>query len=510
MCGIVGYITTKDKLYRAEKQHFLRFALALDTLRGNDSTGLMVVHGKSSPVVNKTTMPGDRWVHSKQFKDRYVDGWCAVGHNRASTVGASTLKNAHPFQDGPITLVHNGTLWGGGHGLPKYNKALEVDSAQIAHNFAEHDPEDAKSVIEEIDGSYCIVWYDERDQSLNMCRNHERPMSFTVNKDKDVMWFMSDPEHLRNINKSFQGRSTAHGNCVYKLETNKILKWKSGSLVPEVTAFSPFSYADRNKRIAKVNKTSERHSSATTSSQTALEKATSKWKMELENRSGAHKPTAGSDVPRVKLGGALRKVPSPMLEALKKEYDLTPHDLLQFSMDASTRYGSDNMVWGTINYPEWGDSEWRAVVIGVKTVQINAYTTDDWVVQPVGICHPWDDNSDTPAILCTLLHCDWKGYSKRVEEREKELEAQEVGKATAPAVTTPTEDSEELETTWVVGPDRELMPYGKLEPYLDRGCVSCGADLTLTELEKCIWVNNHQDILCKSCIQDFHKAAPYN
>ena len=33
-----------------------------------------------------------------------------VGHNRAATMGGIDTETAHPFQEGAITLVHNGTL----------------------------------------------------------------------------------------------------------------------------------------------------------------------------------------------------------------------------------------------------------------------------------------------------------------------------------------------------------------------------------------------------------------
>jgi hypothetical protein len=110
--------------------------------------------------------------------------------------------------------------------------------------------------------------------------------------------------------------------------------------------------------------------------------------------------------------------------------------------------------------------------------------------------------------MCSLVHCDWDGYEKRLaeeqEEHDKKEEAQARGK-----VTTPSEDEAGMEGSWIVGPERELMPYAKIEKRLDDGCVSCGSNLTVGELERCIWVNNRQDILCAQCIEDFHQAAPY-
>jgi hypothetical protein len=371
------------------------------------------------------------------------------------------------------------------------NDDLEVDSAQIAHNLAEHKPEEAKQVIEELDGAYALVWFDERDRSINMCRNEERPLSFTINKDKDMLWFMSDPEHLRVINKSFLNRSSAHGSCIYKLESKRLLKWKKGSLVPEVTDFAPFSYAKRQARERKIV--------AEKSSGTALENATAKWQSALEKKRGNGNSNSGFTGPRVKLGGMLRKIPEAMLLALRKEYDLTPNDFMEFIPDGSVPFGQDNMVWGTVIYKDWGDSEWRAVLTDAKTIQWNAYKNQSWLVQPIGICHPWDEKSTCPAMMVSLVHCDYGSWKKKQDD-----EAQ-----AAPKALTPSESHED--DSWVVGPDRELAPASKLRKHVENGCVSCGGNLNYDTLERCIWVNNHQSILCDGCIADFHKSeVPYD
>ena len=71
MCGIVGYISQNDKLYEGPKDHFMRYALALDTLRGEDSTGVMTLSKGFELKMMKSMLPGDAYVHSADYKKNY-------------------------------------------------------------------------------------------------------------------------------------------------------------------------------------------------------------------------------------------------------------------------------------------------------------------------------------------------------------------------------------------------------------------------------------------------------
>ena len=94
-----------------------------------------------------------------------------VGHNRSATKGAVSSTNAHPFSEGKIVLVHNGTL----HNQKDFNKDVEVDSHAITHALNERP---AKEVLKEIDGAFAFVWYDREQGKLFIARNSERPLSF--------------------------------------------------------------------------------------------------------------------------------------------------------------------------------------------------------------------------------------------------------------------------------------------------------------------------------------------
>ena len=48
--------------------------------------------------------------YKKMFPDGFGGYRAVVGHNRSATRGGITTETAHQFQEGPITIVHNGTL----------------------------------------------------------------------------------------------------------------------------------------------------------------------------------------------------------------------------------------------------------------------------------------------------------------------------------------------------------------------------------------------------------------
>jgi hypothetical protein len=450
----------------------------MDTLRGADSTGVMTLRKDFTVDTLKTLMPGDRFVQSPRYQKDVKPGWCQVGHNRAATKGKVNTTNAHPFIFGDVTLVHNGTLWGGGNSLPTYNDDLPVDSMQIAHALAEHTPEEATAVLKEIDGSFALVWFDKRDKSVNMARNGERPMHYGLNQDKDMLWFMSDGHMLHTIIKSMGGDKAA-AKGLYVLERHKHLKWVKGELVPEVTTFDPF---------VRHYPTSPRRDDTGKN----LKETVNTWQRMMEE--GGNTPTkrtSGCEYPQVRLGGTMRKIPEPMVNSLLKEYDLTPNSLLQFKPKASIPIDNiHHMVRGVVVHEEWGEWEIESILYNAKTVQVGAYMDQSWLVRPVGLSFPWDKEHDVPGITCLLVHCDWKSYKENLKEKE----AQDEGKVipfTAKG--------------WIIGPGSVYMERRRIAGALESGCIGCGMAIPDSEIERTMLVNEGRDLLCGPCVEDLKK-----
>ena len=91
-----------------------------------------------------------------------------IGHNRAATKGNKVWKDTHPFREGPITLVHNGTL-----SSHKDIADVDVDSHAICVGIAERGYEET---LKTIDGAFALVWYNSDEEKLYLVRNNLRPL----------------------------------------------------------------------------------------------------------------------------------------------------------------------------------------------------------------------------------------------------------------------------------------------------------------------------------------------
>lgn len=193
MCGIYGVASgegTKNARSRAET--FCN-GMLFNMPRGWDSTGVATVkqvNGTESDVsFYKRALHVVDYFESKAAKkllSKFEDYYYVLGHCRAATRGNSTDLNAHPFQYGHITLVHNGTV--AQHLLPK--RADEsVDSADIAASMADAGE---LETLEKLEGAFSLVWYNQNDDSLNFARNKRKPLAFAFVKDENTMYYGSE------------------------------------------------------------------------------------------------------------------------------------------------------------------------------------------------------------------------------------------------------------------------------------------------------------------------------
>jgi hypothetical protein len=154
---------------------FFQNMLVCDSLRGEDSTGVFGIYKNRQAATLKVAAEPHMLFRCEEWNDFRTKATqsmqIVVGHNRSATRGAVTTENAHPFSEGNIVLVHNGTL----HNHKDFNKDVEVDSHAITHALNERP---AKDVLKEIDGAFAFVWYDRDKGKLFIARNSERPLSF--------------------------------------------------------------------------------------------------------------------------------------------------------------------------------------------------------------------------------------------------------------------------------------------------------------------------------------------
>jgi predicted glutamine amidotransferase len=247
MCGIVGFITEEKNIGAIERKKFFINALRAGVVRGDDGTGIfMVPHDLDGPADwAKLGGPAEQFLQDKHaiarlgYNEKFDEYRAVIGHNRSATVGNTSTANAHPFQEGPITLVHNGTLnTMGGLPTPKHKaKGADVDSHVITHNLATASVED---VVKELDGAYALVWHDARDKSVNILRNSQRPLHLMLLKNHKTILLASEAEMLHWL---VQRSSFTAGDAIFYPEPGYLLKFTDETgIKPRVTKLTMHTY----------------------------------------------------------------------------------------------------------------------------------------------------------------------------------------------------------------------------------------------------------------------------
>lgn len=186
MCGIVG--CAGDLTIGHEK--LVRTLLILDSIRGEDSTGVAVI-GKWQGNVKIAKQVGDPFqlFDHKSFDNVFTGMQKAIiGHNRYATTGGVSRHNAHPFENPSVVGVHNGTLRS--KHLLVDAKNFVVDSENIYHHIDKHGLKDALHYME---GAWALVWWDKEHHTINFLRNKERPLFMAWSKDAKQMFWASEP-----------------------------------------------------------------------------------------------------------------------------------------------------------------------------------------------------------------------------------------------------------------------------------------------------------------------------
>jgi len=177
MCGLFGLVSSVA--LPKDQRNFVLQSTFVGTLRGDDSTGLALVDKDNNISVYKKALPGPDFLTSSmgvKAEAALDSSFVVIGHNRAATRGGKPCDlTAHPFEFGSIVGAHNGTL--------SYNNELpinkhKVDSMNLLDSLSSLDtPGKIVKLLEKVDGSYALTWYDASTEIMWLARNKDRPMS---------------------------------------------------------------------------------------------------------------------------------------------------------------------------------------------------------------------------------------------------------------------------------------------------------------------------------------------
>lgn len=191
MCGHVG---CAGRLSVKEEKIFKQL-LILDTLRGEDSTGICAVTYEGVTQVAKSV--GDPYQLFDTVGAAEIfrsNNRVLIGHNRFATQGKVNRRNAHPFELNTLIGAHNGTLTNKWQ-LKNGNK-FDVDSEALFHDIEELGLEKA---IAGAKGAWALVWWDLNNNTLNFLRNKERPLFLCYSEDKKVVFWASEQWMLTTL-----------------------------------------------------------------------------------------------------------------------------------------------------------------------------------------------------------------------------------------------------------------------------------------------------------------------
>ncbi len=174
MCGIVGYIGSRDSV------PILLEGLERLEYRGYDSAGIAVVTADDEMAIHKTAGKVAALVSAVPAT---LHGSTGIGHTRWATHGQPNERNAHPHTDasGRFAVVHNGIVENAASlraGLERRGVEFrsDTDSEVLAHLVAFADTDDLGEAVRQaltvVEGPYGIAVIDrEHPETVVVARN---------------------------------------------------------------------------------------------------------------------------------------------------------------------------------------------------------------------------------------------------------------------------------------------------------------------------------------------------
>lgn len=220
MCGLSG---VAGRIFKREEDVFENL-LYFMAIRGMHSTGMASVALADSQIrLAKVLGTPDYLIGDKHWnKAMAVNCKVLLGHNRYATKGEVKLYNAHPFAFKHVVGMHNGTIYDFAKKKLPDGEFFKTDSEAIISSIETQGIEKTVLLLE---GAYCLVWYDTRDDTINMIRNKDRMLYYAFSNDHQTLFWASEVELLASaMNRNNVQRTD--GEKSHMLTADTLMSWR--------------------------------------------------------------------------------------------------------------------------------------------------------------------------------------------------------------------------------------------------------------------------------------------
>lgn len=209
-CGVFGVYGDPKA---AEKIFLGLYALQH---RGQESSGMVVSDGETFRYHRAMGLVAEAYEEGARIKD--LIGHLAIGHNRYSTTGASTVNNAQPFKIdykmGLLAAAHNGNLINTGTLRQQMEESGSIfhsttDTEIVLHLVARSPsgpvPDMIANALRQVEGAYCFLFLTEKMIIAVRDPHGFRPLCIGKYKDSYVVgsetcaFDIMDAEYIRDV-----------------------------------------------------------------------------------------------------------------------------------------------------------------------------------------------------------------------------------------------------------------------------------------------------------------------